>query len=114
MDKRLAVCRAHNLFAMGEQIMHLQTEKNFRPGTRPGRKWIAFDLPPAGGKLCEALLKSCPARPCGKQSRAGVLFISELHGESVAEKFQAILAQGGEDPHLAQAAVIEIQLLRGL
>ena len=31
-----------------------QYEKNFRPGTRPGRKWIAFDLPPAGGKLCEA------------------------------------------------------------
>jgi hypothetical protein len=41
---------------MGEQIPHLQTEKYFRPGTRPGRKWIAFDLPPAGGKLCEAFL----------------------------------------------------------
>ena len=33
-------------------IKGLQTEKNFRPGTRPGRKWIAFDLPPAGGKFC--------------------------------------------------------------
>ena len=56
---------------MGEPIPHLQTEKNFRPGTRPGRKWIAFDLPPAGGKLCEALLKSCPARACLPQGRAG-------------------------------------------
>ena len=53
-DKRLAVCRAHNLFAGGEQIPHLQTEKNFRPGTRPGRKWIALDLPPVGGKFCQA------------------------------------------------------------
>ena len=35
-----------------------QYEKNFRPGTRPGRKWIAFDLPPAGGKLCEAFGQS--------------------------------------------------------
>ena len=76
LDKRLAVCRAHNWFAMGEPIPHLQTEKNFRPGTRPGRKWIAFDLPPAGGKLCEALLKSCPARLCLPQGRAGGLFIS--------------------------------------
>jgi hypothetical protein len=55
-DKRLAACRAHNLFAESEQIPHLQTEKYFRPGTRPGRKWIAFHLPPAGGKLCEAIL----------------------------------------------------------
>ena len=55
LDKRLAVCRAHNWFAMGEPIPHLQTEKNFRPGTRPGRKWIAFDLPPAGGKFCETI-----------------------------------------------------------
>jgi hypothetical protein len=61
---------------MGEPIPHLQTEKNFRPGTRPGRKWIAFDLPPAGGKLCEAFLKSCPARLCLPQGRAGGLFIS--------------------------------------
>jgi hypothetical protein len=37
-EKRLAVCRAHNLFADGEQIPHLQTEKNFLPGTRPGKK----------------------------------------------------------------------------
>jgi hypothetical protein len=29
------------------------------PGTRPGKKWIAFHLPPAGGKLCEAFLISC-------------------------------------------------------
>jgi hypothetical protein len=54
LDKRLAVCRAHNLFAESEQIPHLQTEKYFLPGTRPGKKWIKFDLPPAGGKLCEA------------------------------------------------------------
>jgi hypothetical protein len=38
----------------GEPIPHLQTERNFCPGTRPGQKWIAFHLPPAGGKLCEA------------------------------------------------------------
>ena len=37
-DKRLAVCCAHNLFAESEQIPHVQTEKYFRPGTRPGRK----------------------------------------------------------------------------
>ena len=33
-----------------------QYEKYFLPGTRPGKKWITFDLPPAGGKLCEAFL----------------------------------------------------------
>ena len=38
LDKRLAVCRAHNLFAESEQIPHLQTEKYFLPGTRPGKK----------------------------------------------------------------------------
>ena len=35
---KFAVCYAHNLFADGEQITHLQPEKYFRPGTRPGRK----------------------------------------------------------------------------
>ncbi|MFQ9053686.1 MAG: hypothetical protein ACLR5H_11545 [Oscillospiraceae bacterium] len=30
--------------------------RSFLPGTRPGKKWIKFDLPPAGGKLCEAFL----------------------------------------------------------
>ena len=54
LDKKPTVCRAHNWFAMGEPIPHLQTERNFCPGTRPGQKWIAFHLPPAGGKLCEA------------------------------------------------------------
>ena len=33
-----AVCCAHNLFAVGEQIPHLQPEKCFRPRTRRGRK----------------------------------------------------------------------------
>ena len=37
-DKRLAGCCAHNWFADGEPIPHLQPEQNFRPGTRPGRK----------------------------------------------------------------------------
>ena len=36
-----AVCCAHNLFAIGEQIPHLQPEKCFRPRTRRGRKRIA-------------------------------------------------------------------------
>ena len=54
LDKRLAVCRAHNLFAMGEQIPHLQTEKCFLRRTRRRKKRIAIYLPPAGGKLCEA------------------------------------------------------------
>jgi hypothetical protein len=58
LNKRLAVCRTHNLSATGEQIPHLQTEKYFLPGTRPGKKWIALDLPPAGGKLCEAFSKA--------------------------------------------------------
>ena len=40
-----AVCRAHNLFAYGGQILHLQPEKYFLPGTRPGRKWIEMGLP---------------------------------------------------------------------
>ena len=53
--KRLAVCRAHNLFAESEQIPHLQTEKCFLRRTRRRKKRIAFDLPPAGGKRCEAL-----------------------------------------------------------
>ena len=35
---KFAVCYAHNLFADGEQIPHLQPEKYFRSGTRPGRK----------------------------------------------------------------------------
>ena len=39
-----AVCRAQNLFATGEQIPHLQPEKYFLPGTRPGRKWISIGL----------------------------------------------------------------------
>ena len=38
LGKRLAVCRAHNLSADGGQIPHLQTEKYFLPGTRPGKK----------------------------------------------------------------------------
>jgi hypothetical protein len=71
LDKRLAVCRAHNLFAGSKQIPHLQTEKYFLPGTRPGKKWIALDLPPAGGKLCEAFLTSCPLT---KNFRQGVDF----------------------------------------
>ena len=53
-DKRLAVCRAHNLFAESEQIPHLQTEKCFLRRTRRRKKRIAIYLPPAGGKLCEA------------------------------------------------------------
>ena len=57
-DKRLAVCRAHNLFAESEQIPHLQTEKCFLRRTRRRKKRIALDLPPAGGKLCEAFSTS--------------------------------------------------------
>ena len=75
---------------------------------------IPFYLPPAGGKLCEALLKSCPARLCLPQGRAGIVSISELHGESVDEEFQPVPTHGGEGPHLAQVAVVEIQLLRGV
>ena len=52
--KRLAVCRAHNLFAESEQIPHLQTEKCFLRRTRRRKKRIKLALPPAGGKLCEA------------------------------------------------------------
>jgi hypothetical protein len=63
LSKKLAVCRAHNLFAGSKQIPHLQTKKYFLPGTRPGKKWIALDLPPAGGKLCETFLTSCKKRP---------------------------------------------------
>ena len=37
-DKRLAGCCTHNWFADGEPIPHLQPEKYFRSGTRPGRK----------------------------------------------------------------------------
>ncbi|MFQ9053182.1 MAG: hypothetical protein ACLR5H_08495 [Oscillospiraceae bacterium] len=62
------------MFAHGEQIPHLQTEKYFLPGTRPGKKWIAFDLPPAGGKLCEAFGTSCIPRreiPPGAFLRCG-------------------------------------------
>ena len=54
LDRRLAVCRAHNLFAESEQIPHLQTEKCFLRRTRRRKKRIAAYLPPAGGKRCEA------------------------------------------------------------
>ena len=33
-----AVCRAHSLFAYGEQLAHLQPEMYFLSGTRPDRK----------------------------------------------------------------------------
>ena len=58
-DKRLAACRAHNLFAESEQIPHLQTEECFLRCTRRRKKRIALALPPAGGKLCEAFFRSC-------------------------------------------------------
>ncbi len=45
------VCCAHNWFAEGEPIPHLQTEKCFLRRTRRRKKRIAFNLPPAGGKL---------------------------------------------------------------
>ena len=64
-DKRLAVCRAHNLFAESEQIPHLQTEKCFLRRTRRRKKRVALYLPPAGGKLCEAFLTDSAAAPAG-------------------------------------------------
>jgi len=52
-----AVCCAHNLFAIGEQILHLQPEMCFRPRTRRGRKrfYFVFRL---RGKFCEAFFDS--------------------------------------------------------
>ncbi len=35
----------HSLCACGAQLVHLQPEKYFRPGTRPGRKWILLYSP---------------------------------------------------------------------
>ncbi len=66
--RRLAVCCAHNLFAESEQIPHLQTEKCFLRRTRRRKKRIAFDLPPAGGKICEAFL-TVSTLPEGEPSR---------------------------------------------
>ena len=40
-----AVCRAHSLCAAGAQLAHLQPDRYFLPGTRPGRKWVSFSLP---------------------------------------------------------------------
>ena len=37
-DKRIAVCRAHDLYAFGVQIAHLQPDRYFLSGTRPDRK----------------------------------------------------------------------------
>ena len=37
-DKRIAVCHAHDLYALGVQIAHLQPELYFLSGTRPDRK----------------------------------------------------------------------------
>ena len=58
---------------------------------------------------------------CACAQRTGFLIkifnqesVSELHGESVDEEFQPVPAHGGEGPHLAQVAVVEIQLLRGV
>ena len=67
--KRLAVCRAHNLFAESEQIPHLQTEKCFcdvhaqrkSPWGRRRKKRTKLALPPAGGKLCEAFFNKLRA-----------------------------------------------------
>ena len=51
-----AVCCAHNLFACGEQIPHLQPEKYFSSGTRPDKKCfrLCFPLTRLRGKFCEA------------------------------------------------------------
>ena len=40
-----AVCCMHSLCACGAQLVHLHPEKYFRPGTRPGRKWILLYSP---------------------------------------------------------------------
>ena len=74
-DKRLAVCRAHNLFAESEQIPHLQTEKCFLRRTRRRKKRIALYLPPAGGKLCEAFLTDSAAAPAGAAAFCALLWI---------------------------------------
>ena len=37
-DKRIAVCHAHDLYALGVQIAHLQPELYFLSGTCPDRK----------------------------------------------------------------------------
>ena len=50
-----AVCCAHNSFADGERIPHLQPEKCFRPRTRRGRKQLNF-IRRLRGELCEAFL----------------------------------------------------------
>ena len=41
-----AACCAHNLFAVGEQIPHLQSERCFRPRTRRGQKRFGLYSPP--------------------------------------------------------------------
>ena len=41
-DKKIAVCCAHNLFAFGEQISHLQPEKYFLSRTCRERKYFEF------------------------------------------------------------------------
>ena len=74
-DKRLAVCRAHNLFAESEQIPHLQTEKCFLRRTRRRKKRVALYLPPAGGKLCEAFLTDSAAAPAGAAAFCALLWI---------------------------------------
>ena len=75
LDKRLAVCRAHNLFAESEQIPHLQTEKCFLRRTRRRKKRVALYLPPAGGKLCEAFLTDSAAAPAGAAAFCALLWI---------------------------------------
>ena len=40
-----AVCCAHNLFAVSEQIPHLQPEKYFPPGARPDGKYLLLCFP---------------------------------------------------------------------
>ncbi|MFR4353781.1 MAG: hypothetical protein ACLT21_03635 [Oscillospiraceae bacterium] len=72
------------MFAHGEQIPHLQTEKYFLPGTRPGKKWIAFDLPPAGGKLCEAFWDKL--HPPGGRFRRGLFCVAAIKNCQRAKK----------------------------
>ena len=69
----IAVCCAHNLFAFGERIPHLQPEKYVLSGTRPDRTCFGILFFCFRRKLCGAFLPSA-----GSTVRASCFFYLEM------------------------------------
>ena len=64
-DRCFAVSCVHNLSPVGGQIPHLEPEKCFLPGTRPGRKRIGFYLPPQAANSARLFCFLTPIKTAG-------------------------------------------------